>query len=169
MGEKLRYEFSIGVARPADEVFDYVRDPANLAQWSAVVSRIDDPPEKEKVGRGTKVKGKIRFLCLSLNATAEIVDFDPQTRRIVTKTALPKKGTLESELSVEETGESSIVHYVARVTPPQFAQRFSEVLVSRAVESAGHHGLSNLRDVLESGEAATLRAAREELASEKAE
>ena len=55
----MRFEDSISIARPPEVVFDYVVDPANLAQWQTSKTHVEQltpgPP-----GPGTRIKERTK-------------------------------------------------------------------------------------------------------------
>jgi len=72
----MKVESSILIARPVEEVFAYVVDPNNTAQWAGPVVEAKKTSEGP-VGLGTTSSRLTQFLGRTMEATYEISEFEP--------------------------------------------------------------------------------------------
>ena len=139
----------IFIARPPQQVFEYLRDYANEAKWQSdhVAQVIVEPPGPAKVGtRFHKVRrtamGEQRF-------TEEVTEMDEASRRWtdVTMTG-PFRGTTGAwQILVEEGG--SRVRLIATMRA-QGLWRLLLPMIDRSAAKDLHAEFMNLKTVLES-------------------
>jgi len=143
----MRIEQTFSVARPPEVVFDYLTDPAKLAEWQTSktsVEQITDGP----VGLGTRVRERTRPPGgKEFEQIVEFATFD-RPRRVhvhIVDGPQPIDGTWSFE--PDETGTR--VHFVAEGQlrgPMRFAQPLLKPMLAR--QFAGYH--TKLRENLES-------------------
>jgi uncharacterized protein YndB with AHSA1/START domain len=118
-----RFEFHVGIARPAHEVFDYLTDPTHLHEWDPrIVEVAHEPPGRLTVG--TRIRETRAVLRRRVTQTLEVTEIEEPVllaMRIVEgplpieiRTVLePQGGT--TRVHVSATGELS---GLARVAEP---------------------------------------------------
>ena len=74
-------ERSVSIARPPDEVFDYVLDMRNEPKWHTDVLEVR-PPSDPRVGEGTVFAVKFKPMMGASEGTMTVVGLEP-SRRIV--------------------------------------------------------------------------------------
>jgi uncharacterized protein YndB with AHSA1/START domain len=71
-----KVETDVLIQRPVEEVFAYVVDPANVAQWAGPVVEAKQTSEGP-VGLGTTSSRVTQFLGRTIEATYEITEYEP--------------------------------------------------------------------------------------------
>src|SRR5258708_1105458 len=84
----INVEASIIVSRPIEEVFAYVSDFRNAAQWQAGVVDVRQMPEGP-VGKGTQIIFVRTFLGRKLEGTSEVVEYESPTKHTFQSTSGP--------------------------------------------------------------------------------
>jgi uncharacterized protein YndB with AHSA1/START domain len=144
----MRIEQDFEVARAPETVFDYLTNPANLAEWqtskASVEQLTDGPPGLgTRVRERTKPPGAKEFVQI-----VEFTEFD-RPRRVhvhIVEGPYPVDGTW----SFVPAGEGTHVHFAAEGDlrgPMRLAQPLIKRMMSR--QFAGYH--ENLRRRLEAG------------------
>ncbi len=149
---------SITVNRPASEVFDFLANPVNVPQWSAIVTDVEPLSQGKKLEAGTKLRANLRIMGIKMTAEAEVSEIDYRNRRAVLTSQLPEGGTVKTLLTVEGLTGVSIVTLEAQITPPDWLVNtgLSNGLMSRAIEAVTHTSLDNMRNILEGKEESKL-------------
>ena len=144
----MHVEETFTIARPAEVVFDYVTDPANLAKWQTAATSVeqltDGPP-----GPGSRFRERMKGpLGREFEQVVEFSEFEP-ARRLgvhVVEGRYPIDGTW----TFEPLGEETRVRFVATGElkgPLKLLQPLTERALAR--QFAGYH--RNLRQNLEHG------------------
>lgn len=144
---------SIAIDRPPAAVFEYLTNLHNVPQWSSAVHKIVDPPAKEKLGKGVRVSGRAKVLGVETDVTAELKEFDRRNRRAVLHATFPKGGLVQTQITVEGVGKSSILHLRAEVTVPGWVldQGVDPEYINGEMENDARSAVSNVRNALERG------------------
>lgn len=139
------------VNRPADDVFRYLTNPANVPQWSGVVSEVEELPAGQRVDAGTKIRANVDILGLKVTVDGEVVAFDPTRRRATLLTRVHGGGTIETQFAVDEQEGGSTVRFQERVAPPDWlvAQGIGERLIHCAMEAAEQFSVASIKGILE--------------------
>ena len=138
-------ETSVVINRPVEEVFAYVVDPSNTAQWAGPVvkaKKTSDGP----VGLGTTSKRVTQFLGRRMDATYEIIEFEPNNsyRDKTTSGPVPMK----SRISVESVKEGAKVTITGEIEAAGFF-KLAEPLLSRMAKRQISTDVQTLKDLLE--------------------
>jgi carbon monoxide dehydrogenase subunit G len=72
----ISFEKSIYIDRPPQEVFDYMSDPANDAEWRSG-SRVAEWSSEGSVGVGSTMRSEDSFLGRKVDTTSKITSWDP--------------------------------------------------------------------------------------------
>ncbi len=88
----IRFELSLTIARPRDEVFAWWSDPANIPAWQSGVTGVDDDGAPAGVGKRWTVHRKA--LGLKQQMRAEILEFDAGRRVVERATGGPATNTV---------------------------------------------------------------------------
>jgi carbon monoxide dehydrogenase subunit G len=152
---------SITVDRPPEEVFAFLTDAASVPQWSSVVTEVHSAPAARSIDVGTRVKAQLRLLGIKFSVEGEVVELDRKNRRAILRTKVAGGGSVESHLSVEPVNGASLVVFDERIVPPGWIAKsgLSKAFIARAVEASTDATLRNIRNLLEGGELAKVRAA----------
>jgi carbon monoxide dehydrogenase subunit G len=148
-GEHLMYKFekSIVINRPQQEVFDYITDPAKGAEWQSGVSSgvwtSDDPP-----GVGSTFRSSARFLGRKMDSELEITEWDPPNR-VSFKVA---SGPVPAEFTntLEAQGDGTLLTLTSQAEFGGFF-KLAEGLAGRQLEKQFENDLGTLKLMLEEG------------------
>jgi carbon monoxide dehydrogenase subunit G len=141
-----KIETSITISRPIEEVFAYVSDFRNAAQWQAGVVEVRQTPEGP-VRIGTQITFVRTFLGRKLEGTSEVVEYEPPTKHTFQSTSGPLPFTVSRIF--EPATEGTNVTIVFEMQPGGvFA--LAEPLIARSFRRAVEADFGNLKDLLES-------------------
>ena len=143
-----KFELSIFINRPVQEVFDYVTNPANYAKWSSGIQSAewtsDGPP-----GVGSTVKGVAKFLGRKIEFVTEITGWDPPNLWSVKSVGGPLP--LESTSKFEAQGDGTLVTETSQIEIGGFFN-LAEGLVGKQFEKQKESDSSALKLLLEAGQ-----------------
>ncbi len=72
-----RFELSVEITRPPDDVFAYLTDVSKLPEWqSSALSAVADGP----MGEGTTIRERRRFAGREVRSELEVVTYEPSRR-----------------------------------------------------------------------------------------
>ncbi len=141
----VRVEDSIVVARPIEDVFDYLTDPETLPEWqgSALEARVEG---EGPMRAGSRVLERRKFLGRRLESTMEVVEYELPRRFAIKVGSGPVPFTATNSLSEADGGTR--IEAVIEGEPGGFF-RLAEPLVVRALGREMRNNLATLKDVLE--------------------
>ena len=146
----INLEVSIIVSRPIEEVFAYVCDFRNTAQWQSGVVEVRQTSEGP-VGKGTQLTFVRTLLGRKLEGASEVVEHEPPTKNTLQSTSGPMPFTVTRIF--EPTPVGTKVTLVFEMHPGGvFA--LAEPLFARSLKRSAEADLGNLKDLLESRVAA---------------
>jgi len=143
----MRFEHTLVVERPVDEVFAYVTDPANQQAWQSTVveSRIESDGE---FGTGSRLVETRSFMGKRLRSTLEVTAFEPGRRFDLAVVEGPVPSRVAHTFG--PCPEGTRIHFVGE-TDPGRAFKLAEPLVARAVRQQSEADFRRLKQILESG------------------
>lgn len=140
-----RFEHSVVIERPLDEVWDYVIEPANNSVWQSMVTEVRREPGVP-VEVGTKVEEVLQFLGRRFDVTLEVTELEPRRRSTVraAEGPVPMTGSYTFEAVGTSTrfsmeGETD-AHGLFKLAEPVFA---------RMARRDWEHSCQTLKDLLE--------------------
>jgi carbon monoxide dehydrogenase subunit G len=141
-----KFESSIYIDRPQEEVFDYYADPANQPKWQSGVESAEWISEGPH-GVGSKMKTVTNFLGRKIEAELEITRWDPP--REMGFKALGGPIPFESTTILEAQGDGTLV---TQRTQGEFSGFFklAEGLVGKQAERTFEASNNALKLLLES-------------------
>jgi uncharacterized membrane protein len=142
----IKVETSIIISRPIEEVFAYVNDFRNAAQWQAGVVDVRQTPASP-VGKGTQVTFVRTFLGRKLEGTSEVVECEPPMKHTFQSTSGPLPFTVSRLF--EPTPEGTKVTIVFEMHP-EGVFALVEPLIARSLRRSVEADFGNLKDLLES-------------------
>lgn len=155
MARVITHHSCITIQRPPDDVAAYVLDPTTMPHWSAVIYEVN-PPAEDVFRPGGRLRGRMHILGLSLVVEGEMLEFDPPGRRaaiVVRPVGAPDVDDcqLEHELWVEDLGDASVLHFLNRLTLPDWlpADLAGNNLVRHLFDQTAAFALANIRFILE--------------------
>ena len=139
-----RFEHSVTIERPLEEVWDYVMDPANDPVWQSMV--IEARCSDAELRLGSRIEEVFQFLGRKFDITLEVTEHEPMRRSAVKASAgpVPMTGSYEFErvnggTRFRTEGETD-AHGLFKLAEPAFAR-----MAGRAWATS----CSQLKDVLE--------------------
>jgi carbon monoxide dehydrogenase subunit G len=148
-----KFETSIYIHLPPQEVFDYVTNPANNAQWmSGTESAIWK--SNGKPGVGSTYVGVFNFLGRKIEGEVEVTDWDPPNRWSFKSVdgPIPSQNTTKFEAQ----GDGTLVSHTTQVEIGGFF-KLAEGLAGKQLEKLYETNNAALKLLLEAGELETSR------------
>ena len=141
----IKFEFTVVVNRPVEEVFPYLINPDNLPEWQSMVleARQDTPGA---MGQGTRVTDVRKFLGRRFETTSEVTAFEPNKR--VDFKAVSGPIPFQISHTLETVDGSTRIKVVAQGEPGGFF-KLAEPLVGTQAERQFKNDYSTLKDLLE--------------------
>ena len=133
------------IARPLDEVFEYVADARNRPSWDESVDT-EELTSPEPIGVGSTVRTGFRSMGRPYEYTWEVVEHQPPNRMTIESTSGPFPTTLAYELDGREGGTWVDFSVTGR---PTGLLRLLQPLIARNTQSNLDRGFERLRQLLE--------------------
>ena len=140
-----KFEKSILINRPLQDIFDFTSNPANNAQWQSVVSAewtSDGPP-----GVGSTAKSQVRFMGLKMEEKNKITHWDPPNQ--YSFKLMLKIGTNEITNKFESRGDGTQLTTVVQMELTGF-YKLIEGLLGKLSEKTIISSRGTLKQILES-------------------
>jgi uncharacterized protein YndB with AHSA1/START domain len=139
----VRIEFTIDVARSAEEVFEHLTDLDRLPEWqgSAVSSRSDGP-----LAEGVRIFECRRVMGKEIHNELEVTEFDRPRRLTLRALNGPVRFTVDHRLA--ELGGSTRLEVVAEGKAGRF-MKLGEPLLARQAEHELRGDFARLKELLE--------------------
>ena len=142
-----KFESSIFINRPPQEVFDYVTNPANISKWQSGTEASewtsDSPP-----GVGSTVKVVTSFLGRKIEAELKVMDWDPPKLRKIKSVGGPIPFEVTDKF--EAQGDGTLLTSTGQAELGGFF-KLAEGLVGKQMEKQIQSDNSALKKLLESG------------------
>ena len=134
---------------PAEDIFAYVSDLGNLADWSgATIAVRKISPGKMHVG--ATVRSTHRFLGRWMDMTFEIVEYEPSRRLTIKSISGVTPCLFSYQFEPLEDGTTDVsLETVIHLTGGML--RLTESMVANVVRRQLEHDMLTLKDVLEAG------------------
>ena len=133
------------IARPLDEVFEYVADARNRPSWDESVDT-EELTSPEPIVVGSTVRTGFRSMGRPYEYTWEVVEHQPPNRQTIESTSGPFPTTLAYELDGREGGTWVDFSVTGR---PTGLLRLLQPLIARNTQSNLDRGFERLRQLLE--------------------
>jgi carbon monoxide dehydrogenase subunit G len=140
-------DHSVTIARPLEEVWEFVSDPANNPQWQSGVEQSDQSPVGP-VGVGTRVRIIRRFMGQKIEAVFETTVFEPYEKFAFESVSGPL--AVSGSLAVAATDGGTEVTYrgTGKATG---VLGLGETIIAGLVNRQVNDDLRALKALLESG------------------
>jgi len=143
-----KFESSIFINRPVQEVFDFVTNPANNAKWQSGTESAewtsDGPP-----GVGSTIKVVAKLLGRKVEVVAEITGWDPP--HLSSSKSVGGPIPFEGTSKFEAQGDGTLLTQTGQAEFGGFF-KLAEGLVGKQLEKQGESERAALKLLLESGE-----------------
>jgi uncharacterized protein YndB with AHSA1/START domain len=143
----IRVEFTIEVARPAQEVFEYLTDVDRVPEWqaSALEARANGP-----LARGSRITERRKLFGHEAQTVLEVTEYEPPAR--LTLRALDGPVRFRVEHRLEELDSDTHLHVLGEARPTGML-RFAGPVVERKAREELRRDFERLKEILESGRA----------------
>jgi len=145
-------EEMIEIARPADDVFDFVVRGENLPRWDGSIvdcTRLDDEDGASSVTVGSRYRGATRLLGRRIEWTTEVVEHVPGIRSTSASTSGPLSFTVTYQVDPTPAGSRLRYRLSADSGLGGAFGRVLEPIVEREQAKAVRASLATLARVLE--------------------
>jgi carbon monoxide dehydrogenase subunit G len=141
----IRIELTVEVARPPEDVFEFLSDIERLPEWqtSAVEAHTDGP-----LAEGSRVAEKRRLLGREVDTELEVVAFEPPRRLMLRSLGGPVNFMVDHELVAQ--GGGTQLRFLAEAQPGGLL-RLTEPVLARTAEQEFRRDFDRLKELLESG------------------
>jgi hypothetical protein len=139
---------TLDVARGADGLYEYLVQPANIAEYVGPIRRIHSA-EAGPVGAGTRMAVEVHFLGMRFTQPAECTVYQPPARFECRSVGGPFNFT--AGFTIEPAARGSRLRGWGEASAPSLF-RFAEPMVRYYMERQIERDLARLRTVLEAGE-----------------
>ena len=138
-------ETSVVINRPVEEVFTYVADPSNIAQWAGPVVEAKQTSEGP-VGLGTTSTRVTQFLGRTIESTYEIIEYEPNNYYKDKTTSGPVP--IDSRMSFESVDDGTKVTIAGEIESSGFF-KLAEPILARMAKRQMETDAQTLKDLLE--------------------
>ena len=138
---------AIVIARPVEEVFDFVSDARNRPLWDDSVDS-EELTSPEPIGMGSTVRTRMRSMGRDYQLDWEIVQHEPPNRQRIESTSGPFPTTLEYDLAEGTDGTRLLFSVTGR---PAGALKLMQPLIARNTQRNLDRGFARLKELLERG------------------
>lgn len=139
---------AIKIARPIEEVFEFVSDARNRPGWDESVDS-EELTSPEPVGAGSTVRTRMRSMGRDYELNWEIVEHDPPTGQRIESTSGPFSTTLLYDLSPD--GDDGTLVRFSVTGRPTGALRLMQPLIARNTQRNLDQAFPRLKELLEGG------------------
>lgn len=102
-------EESVFIARPPQEVFDFISEPANIPVWDSSVMKTE-MVGAEPVGLGSRARGTSKIMGRHFDWTTELTEFESPVRLTATSVEGQMKFAVSNVLEPAEGGTKLTYH-----------------------------------------------------------
>jgi carbon monoxide dehydrogenase subunit G len=136
---------AVEIARPIEEVFDFVSDARNRPRWDDSVDS-EELTSPEPIGIGSTVRTRMRSMGRDYELDWQVVEHERPHRQRIESTSGPFSTTLAYDLSDE--GEGTLVRFSVTGRPTG-ALRLMQPLIARTTQRNLDKGFARLKELLE--------------------
>jgi carbon monoxide dehydrogenase subunit G len=142
-----RFEESVEIARPPGEVFAFVADPRNDANWTPQIEEMRKTSEGP-MGVGSTCEVVVGLMGRRFEISGEIIEYDEPSRKVrLRNSSGPPR--LEALRSVEAVPNGARFTVKAEIRTDGFFWLLPDPLFGRLLRRPGKQTLANLKDFLE--------------------
>lgn len=145
----IEFEVSTNVNRSAEDVFEYLTDPANVVEWNS--QAVEVPPVEEEMGVGTTWRPVVKGLVGTSELPMECTAYEPPSRfgyRTTTGLLGGRVQNTGAEYTCTPQGEQTRLAWSGTIETKGFA-KLLEPLLSRMLRKDVESSLENVKSVME--------------------
>ena len=144
----VRFEFSVEIAKPVHEVWEYLIEPENVPEWQASAASSHQISDGE-MGVGTHLQDERRFLGRRARSEVEVTEFEPE--RLFTLHGISGPVRFAVRHVLEQAAAGTLLHIEAEADPGGIS-RLMRPVVERAAAHEIRKDFERLKEKLESDE-----------------
>jgi len=142
----MKFENSVMINQPVQQVFEYVTDFTNNAAWQTDILEMEITSEG-RFGRGTTYRCVNRFMGTSLETEGSVTEFEPDRRCRIRITSGIVTGTSSLDFEAVEGG----TRFTASGDLDLGFFKLARLLVKRKINQQLKKDMLNLKLILENG------------------
>jgi len=139
----VKFEVSVQINRPIEEVFAFLADPAKLPEWNAIVE--ESRPEETPIRVGTKIQQRAKFLGRRIDSTAEVVEYETN-KRFATRADKPFPVMISNRFESGAGGTKVVANFEGE---PGGFFKFGETILTRIATKQFQAQLETAKEILE--------------------
>ena len=142
----MRFEFTLEIDRPVEDVFAYLTAVENLPEWQA--SAVEAQWDAEPVGVGSRMTEVRQFMGRRVESTLEVTEYEANRRFALRVASGPVPYRVDHSFEALE-GRTRIVFRGEAEPGRRF--KLAQGMLARTAERQFKADFAKLKDVLESG------------------
>lgn len=140
------FEIPVEIDRPVEEVFQYFTDVARIPEWNSMVLEVT--PSAHPIHVGSTAKLRMRLLGRTIEATQEVLEYEPN-RRVVVRTPAPLAVTDTWVFEPLGVGRTRLTYSSVGDVSGFF--KLADPIVARVAKKQLTAQLETLKELLEAG------------------
>ena len=140
------FEIPVEIDRPVEEVFQYFTDVARIPEWNSMVLEVT--PSAHPIHVGSTAKFRMRLLGRTIEATQEVLEYEPN-RRVVVRTPAPIAVTDTWMFESLGPGRTRLNYHSVGEVSGFF--KLADPIVARVAKKQLTAQLETLKELLEAG------------------
>jgi uncharacterized protein YndB with AHSA1/START domain len=140
------FEIPVEIDRPVEEVFQYFTDVARIPEWNSMVLEVT--PSAHPIHVGSTAKIRMRLLGRSIEATQEVLEYEPN-RKVVVRTPAPIAVTDTWLFEPMGAGRTRLTFHSVGEVSGFF--KLADPIVARVAKKQLTAQLETLKELLEAG------------------
>jgi uncharacterized protein YndB with AHSA1/START domain len=140
------FEIPVEIDRPVEEVFRYFADVARIPEWNSMVEELT--PSELPIRVGSTAKIRMRLLGRIIEATQEVIGFEPN-RKLVVRTPAPIAVTDTIAFESLGAGRTRLTYGSTGKVDGFF--KLADPIVARVAKKQLTAQLETLKELLEAG------------------
>jgi len=144
----MKFENSVIIDRPVQQVFEYVTDFTNNAVWQTDILEMEITSEG-RIDRGATYRCVNRFMGKSLETEGCVTQFEPDRRCLIRITSGMVTGTSSLDFETVERG----TRFTASGDLDLGYFKLARLIVRRKINQQLKNDMLNLKEILENGNA----------------
>ena len=139
----VKFEVSVQIDRPIEEVFAFLADPTKLPEWNAIVE--ESRPAETPIRVGTKIQQRAKFLGRRIDSTAEVVEYE-LNKRFATRADKPFPVMISNRFEAAGGGTKVVANFEGE---PGGFFKFGETILTRIAQKQFQAQIDTAKEILE--------------------
>ena len=139
----VKFEVSVQIDRPIEDVFKYMADPVKLPEWNSIVE--ESRPSETPIKVGSKIQQRARFLGRKIESTVDVVEYVPN-KRFATQADKPFPVRISNTFEPDAGGTKVVASFEGE---PGGFFKLGEPILTRIAKKQFQAQLDTLKELLE--------------------